>query len=160
MENQQRKEREIGQVSVDFSNLLPDTRKGYSKVDEFRLFTVVYDTIPAGGKIDWNNERFKQAGNQFQFVIKSVTIQCYDNHPANHAYKYIRNKETNNELAFKAVKLEGYGVSKKATPALQLQQALSAQNLDETYKQQQPRGVEVVSQDGPLRLPSNGGIRR
>lgn len=57
------------------------------------------------------------------------------------------------------MKLEGYGVSKKATPALQLQQAGSAQNLDETYKQQKQAaaaGEEVIPQDGPLRMPSSG----
>lgn len=116
---------------------------------------ISHRSLNAGGKINWNDARFKQAGGQFQFIIKSVTIECGDDHPFDYAYKYIRNNETNNKLSFKAVKLEGYGVSQVPTPVLQVQPGANV-NVRPAYEQaQQPEDASSAAPNGPSRLPSS-----
>jgi hypothetical protein len=90
-----------------------------------------------GGRINWNGRRFKNSGNQFQVIVKSVTIECYNSLDSNDAYKYVRPKG-GQKVGFKTVKLRGYGVSKKAIPTLQLQAAASSRNSGLKQSSSQP----------------------
>jgi len=103
--------------------------------------------------IDWKNARFKQSGDEFRLFVKSITIECYDDYASNQAYKYIRNKETKNELAFKVVDLKGYGVSLQTIPAMQLQ-SISSQALDGTTKHEPvPAQAPVQAKERDVIIP-------
>lgn len=96
----------------------------FVEFDVIVIHSYVFSMVNSiGGLIDWTGARFKQSGEQFRLIVKSVTIECYDDFATNQAYKYIRNKKTKNKLSFDVIKLKGYGVSKKPIPALTLQSA-------------------------------------
>lgn len=64
----------------------------------------------SGGPINWQDPRFLKQNSTFQFLIKSVTLECYDNLPSDKAYRYKRaaNSKT---IDVEVVDGKGYGYS-------------------------------------------------
>ena len=66
----------------------------------------------AGGAIDWENPRYIARNRTFEFVVKSVTLECYDALGEDEAYKYVKDASTG-KVGFNTVKLAGYGVTNR-----------------------------------------------
>ena len=66
----------------------------------------------AGGAIDWENPRFVARNRTFEFIVKSVTLECYDALGEDEAYKFVKDASTG-RVGFDTVKLAGYGVTNR-----------------------------------------------
>lgn len=93
-ENRWTRGRETGQVSIPATEVT-----GGLNLTSTTFFPL------SGGRIDWNDRRFKESGEEFQLVVKSVNIECYDAYSSRSAFKYHYNGTADNRLSLEVTDL-------------------------------------------------------
>ena len=102
----------------------------------------------AGGKIDWQGQRYLENNRTFQVVVKSITVECGDEARADQAYKYIKLPESG-ELGYKMVDLKGYGIAKKGDKMEVVTQPLRAPTASASVSGQASAGQALSDSQAP-----------